>query len=304
MSDTSSSDTSSNLPAVRRDMTEACVLDPDDQAALEHAYRTLEHPSVTARITDAVGRRLGSLNRFLPVGVSGVVAAAANRAIQTALSVALQSLDETRPRNGLAALVARRITAGNTRAFHKVAAAASGAAGGAFGLASLPVELPISTVIILRSIADIARAEGEDLSEREAALACLEVFALGAHGQDDHLAEGGYFAIRAMLARTVSEAGKYIAAQGLANEVAAPVLVRLASQIGSRFGLVVSEKLAAQAMPVVGAIGGAAVNYAFAEHFQSLASGHFTVRRLERRYGRAIVRAAYERLRGAEQAAA
>jgi hypothetical protein len=41
---------------------------------------------------------------------------------------------------------------------HKALAAASGAVGGGFGLAALPVELPISTIIMLRSIGDIARS--------------------------------------------------------------------------------------------------------------------------------------------------
>ena len=43
-------------------------------------------------------------------------------------------------------------------------------------------------------------------------------------------------------------------------------------------------------------LGGAAVNYAFIEHFQEVAPGHFTVRRLERVYGKNLVRAEYERL--------
>ena len=76
------------------------------------------------------------------------------------------------------------------------------------------------------------------------------------------------------------------------------MLVRLVSQIAARFGVVVSEKLAAQAVPVVGAVGGAAVNAAFAHHFQAMARGHFTVRRLERRHGAEVVRFEYERLRG------
>ena len=54
--------------------------------------------------------------------------------------------------------------------------------------------------------------------------------------------------------------------------------------------------VAAQAVPLIGAVGGAAVNLAFTEHFQSLAKGHFTVRRLERAYGAALVREEYERL--------
>jgi hypothetical protein len=54
--------------------------------------------------------------------------------------------------------------------------------------------------------------------------------------------------------------------------------------------------VAAQALPVVGALGGAAVNYAFIEHFQEVARGHFTVRRLERVYSKNVVRTEYERL--------
>jgi EcsC family protein len=52
-----------------------------------------------------------------------------------------------------------------------------------------------------------------------------------------------------------------------------------------------------QTIPVIGALGGAAINYAFIDHFQSIARGHFTVRRLERKYGKDIVFDAYERLR-------
>jgi hypothetical protein len=65
---------------------------------------------------------------------------------------------------------------------HKTLAATSGAIGGSFGLAALPIELPISTVIMLRSIGDIARAEGEDLRDPETTLSCLQVFALGRVG--------------------------------------------------------------------------------------------------------------------------
>ena len=74
------------------------------------------------------------------------------------------------------------------------------------------------------------------------------------------------------------------------------MLVRLIAQIASRFGVVVTQKLAAQAVPLVGALGGAAVNYAFIDHFQEVARAHFVVRRLERRYGKDAVRMAYEKL--------
>ena len=292
MSDPTSDTTVANLPALRYDVARAkdSPLGFEDLEALHRAVKALEHSNMATRVASAVGRQLGTLSRFLPMGVSGLVNAAAERAIRTAMSVALRSLGNKAPPR-------------DSRLFHKLASAVSGAAGGAFGFASLPVELPLSTVIILRSIADIARHEGEDLSDPSVALACLEVFALGAHDKDDNFTDSGYFAVRGMLAKTVSEASRYVLAQGLSDE-GAPILVRLVAQIGSRFGLVVSEKLAAQAVPIVGAAGGAAVNYAFAEHFQSLAYGHFTVRRLERRYGGEVVRAEYDRLLEGEKSAA
>jgi len=178
--------------------------------------------------------------------------------------------------------------------FHKVMATASGAAGGALGLASLPIELPISTVIMLRSIAEIARSEGEDLSDPEAALSCMQVFALGGRAASVDASESGYFAVRAMLAKSVSQAARFVIERG-ALEEGAPVLVRFLAQIASRFGMVVSQKAAAQAIPLLGGLGGAAVNYAFIEHFQDVARAHFTVRRLERTYGPDIVRQEYER---------
>src|SRR5258706_15724021 len=72
----------------------------------------------------------------------------------------------------------------------------------------------------------------------------------------------------------------------------------------ARFGVVVTQKLAAQAVPVIGALGGAAGNYALIAHFQKIARAHFTVRRLERRYGKEAVRTAYDKLSGTTRAAA
>ena len=148
----------------------------------------------------------------------------------------------------------------------------------------MAVELPITTTILLRSIAEIAREEGEDLARPEAALACIEVFGLGGEAAGEAAIESGYFAVRGALAKSVSESARFIAQRGLVDETA-PILVRLVAQVAARFGVVVGEKLAAQAVPVIGAIGGAAVNVAFAEHFQTVARGHFIVRRLERAHG-------------------
>jgi hypothetical protein len=124
---------------------------------------------------------------------------------------------------------------------HKILSGVSGALGGAFGLPALAVELPISSSIILRSIADIARSEGEDITTLQARLACLEVFALGGRSDADDGAETGYFAVRAVLAKAVSDAAKHIAAKGL-TEKGAPAIARLVTQLASRFGAVVSPR--------------------------------------------------------------
>jgi len=156
---------------------------------------------------------------------------------------------------------------------HKVLATASGAAGGAFGLVTLPIELPVSTIIMLRSIAEIARSEGEDPSDPEAALSCIQVFVLGGRAGSPDASESGYFAVRGMLAKSVSEAARFVAERGLIEE-GAPIVVRFISQVASRFGVVLTQKFAAQALPLVGALGGASVNYLFIEHFQETAQGH------------------------------
>ena len=164
-----------------------------------------------------------------------------------------------------------------------------------WGSLALPIELPFSTTIMLRSIADIARSEGEQVRTVEARLACIEVFALGSRSKGDDASETGYFAVRAALARSVSEAAQYIAERGLARE-GAPAIARLIGEVAARFSVNVSQKVAAQAVPIVGAAGGALVNLVFIDHFQDVARGHFIVRRLERKYGSEVVRAAYVQL--------
>ncbi len=259
-------------------------LTPKETEDLKQAVACLEGASFAQRLTEAVGRPVGMLGRTMPQSARRVIAHVGEIALRGALKLALRTLDLNAPAKPL-------------NHAHKLAAAASGAVGGALGLAGLPVELPFSTMILLRSIAEIAREEGEDLSAPEAAFACVEVFAFGGQGAGDPAFESGYFAVRAVLAKSVSDSARFVAAEGVAAQ-SAPVIARLISQIAARFGIVVSEKVAAQAAPVLGAIGGAAVNAAFADHFQTLARGHFIVRRLERRHGASVVAFEYQRLRG------
>jgi len=255
----------------------------EELAELALAARCLSGSGFVAALADRLGRGVEAIGRSLPGALRRLGVQAAERALTAALAVALKSIDHDAP-----AKAARRA--------HKAAVAASGALGGAFGPFAIAVELPISTAILMRSIAQIAREEGEDMSRPEGALACLEVFALGAEPGEAAI-EGGYFAVRAALARSVAESARHLAGRGLTGE-SAPLIARLVAQVASRFGFVVGEKFAAQVAPVVGALGGAAVNLAFAEHFQTLARGHFIIRRLERRHGPELVRFEFRRLQG------
>ena len=254
---------------------------PEDLQVLRSAVQALEHPDLAARLTNMVGKPVELIGHVLPEPASRAIATATSKALEMALKVALRTMQRT-PNAG-------------SQTLHKALATASGAAGGAFGLATLPLELPVSTIIMLRSIADTAREQGEDLSDPEAALSCMQVFALGGMSGSADASESGYFAVRGMLAKSVTEAARFIAERTAVKE-GSPVLLRFITQVASRFELVVTQKVAAQALPLIGALGGAAVNYVFIAHFQEVARGHFTVRRLERQYGKTIVRTEYERI--------
>jgi len=254
----------------------------DDIKDLRYAKSLLENPSLAARISNLLGTPIEKGFEHLPATWRDVVQRAAEKSLTKALNFAVRTMSaKTRP-------------ASSDKA-HKILVLATGAGGGSFGLPALTIELPVTTIIMLRSIADIARSEGEQVSLLETKIACLEVFALGGRSKGDDGTETGYFVVRAALARTIAEATNYIAEFGLASK-GAPVLVRLIATLASRFGVMVSEKAAAQALPLIGAAGGALINTIFIDHFQNMARGHFTIRRLERLYDRELIRQEYEKL--------
>ncbi len=250
-----------------------------DLRDLRHAKCLLEQTSLAVRISNYVGVPIERGIELLPKRASALVTGATRRALQTALRFALLTLDDE-PGERSADLM------------HKVLVTATGATGGLFGMPALAIELPVSTTIMLRSIADVARSEGERLTAPETKLACLQVFALGGRAKNDDAAESAYFAIRAALARGLADAAQFMAERGLAQD-GAPAVVRFIVQVAARYGIVVSEKTAAQALPLIGAAGGALVNALFMDHFQDVARGHFIVRRLEREYDHETVRRAY-----------
>jgi hypothetical protein len=262
-----------------------------DVLALNDAVHAIERPSVGARIASVVGSPIERAIGMLPARAPSVISAAARKAIHGALSLSLRTLSAGDP------LAHGEPPPPASNGWHKLASAASGALGGAFGLAALAVELPVSTTIMMRSIADVARSEGADLADRQTQLECVMVLALGGDSTADDAAEVGYFAVREAMTRAISSAASHLARHGLAKE-GAPALIRLITMIAEHYSVNVTEKAAAQMVPLIGAVGGATINTIFIDHFQSVARGHFAVRRLERKYGETAVREKYRELAG------
>jgi EcsC protein family len=255
-----------------------------DLAALRAAVLSLERETLAMRLAGLVGRSARIFERLIPRAIGDAVSLATEQALRASLRLALSPRFST--------------WRDDTGRWHKALATLSGATGGALGLPALIAELPISTSILLHAIADIARAEGEDFSKPEAVLACVEVLALGGTPGTGKAGDG-YYAVKATLAHSLTSLGRYFTERGFVEE-SAPVLMRVVSSLAQRFGVVVSQKLAAQAVPILGALAGAAINAAFMSHFQSMAKGHFVVRRLQRVYGQDLITASYAQVKLAE----
>jgi hypothetical protein len=258
----------------------SATLAPVHRQALQRAVVLLENPTFAARLAEYAGQPIDRVLRMLPEPATTRLNQAAEAAILNCLKLAIRSLEQSRTRTP--ALGVSSMLAG-----------LSGGVGGFFGAVALPIELPVTTTLMLRAIADLARHNGEDLSTLEARLACVEVFALGKPNAGKQIGVG-YYAARALLTRLTREVSAALLERGAANAATTSVVNSLLAEIASRFAVVASERAAASAIPVVGAVGGAAVNVMFMNYFQRVAHGHFTVRRLERRYGPAIVRNHYE----------
>ncbi|WP_309385942.1 EcsC family protein [Cerasicoccus frondis] len=260
---------------------ETPVWSDQDLADLRMAHRILERTSFANQLVNLLGSPIEKGLELLPEKAHGVIVGATDKALRAALEVALKTLEKDRV-----------ATAKNL--IHKLATATTGGVGGAFGWASLPVELPISTTIMLRSIADVARSQGEDLNSAEARLACIEVFALGNKTKSEG-SDASYIAIRGLLAQRVSEAAQYAAQNGVLD-AASPSLTRFIAKVAERFSITVTEKAAAVMVPAIGAVGGAIVNTYFTGYYQEMALGHFIMRRLERKFSQELVQAEYLKL--------
>jgi hypothetical protein len=265
---------------------------------IEEAYEFLDHPSFLLRAAAAIGRPVEALLGTLPRKSQEIIQRATEAALRKGLEAVTKTVNERQVIDDFSNSEKSSRKLGR---LHSATAFGLGAAGGFFGAMSLPLELPVTTSVILRSIAVIANEFGMDLRSPEVQLECLYILSLGSprSAQDDAM-KSTYWTSRAVFARTMSEAVGFMAGKSAA-EIArsleshsAPLLIKFLSSVASRFELVVSEKFLSEAVPVVGAIGGGMINAAFADYFSEAARYHFGLRALENRHGRKTVEDYYK----------
>ncbi|WP_299679790.1 EcsC family protein [uncultured Roseobacter sp.] len=141
-----------------------------------------------------------------------------------------------------------------------VVGTAMGAAGGAGGLPAALAELPVTTTLLLRIIQGVAVEYGFDPASDNVQFDCIEVFAAAGPLSHDDGADLGFLSARMTLTGSAVQT------------IIARVAPRLATVLG--------QKLAAQAVPVLGAVAGAATNYAYTSYYQEMAHVHFGLRKL------------------------
>jgi len=254
------------------------TLDAADLRKLEEARALLERPGLAARLSNLLGGPIERSVDLLPPAVRKQLGVVTHHALRRSVGAAARTLEPGRRQA--------------SPRLHKLLGTVSGGAGGALGIAGLSIEIPLSTVLIMRSILDVARAEGEDPGSSDTQMAALGVFALGGSSPRDDAAESGYYAVRTVLARAVSDASRHVAQHGVVQE-GAPAMVRLIAMVATRYKIQLTQKAAGMLVPGVGAAAGAAINLLFMDHYQTMSRGHFAICALERRYGADAVRHAY-----------
>lgn len=244
----------------------------EDREALWWAAKTLvDEQGLLMRITDVIGNKVEWVGgRAAAIGSKVLgdrwqekITELTEQALWKAHDVATLGLDPQGDREPW-------------RWFNKAMTTVTGAASGFFGLTGLVIDIPFTTLVMMRSIAEIARSKGENLASDDTKRACLQVLAFGGLDEDDS-PEIGYWATRAALAKKPIEL--------------------LIKEAAARLSITLSEKILAQAVPVAGALAGGALNYVFMNYYQQMAGVHFVLRSLERKHGDATgVRACFDNL--------
>lgn len=220
------------------------LLDVDAELdALAKRYRGASGAGI--QLLNLIGGQTETLLQKLPENVRSRLAVQTEAALRVALKAAQGS---------------RRAVPDQPGWLNTAVTTAMGAAGGMGGLPTALAELPVTTTVLLRSIQGIALEHGFDPDEEGVAFDCLQVFAAAGPLEHDDGSDLAFLSARALVT-------------GNAIQV---LLTRIAPQLS----IVLGQKLAAQTVPVLGAVAGAATNYAYTSYYQDIAHVHFGLRRL------------------------
>ena len=230
----------------------------DEVAAL--AARQRRANGMLMQAISFVGGQVEDGLKLLPKGARAKIDTAARSALTQSYHAAARS------RSGLGARVS------GDRA-HRVIGTISGALGGLGGLPTALAELPVATTVIFRAVQDVAAQYGEDPTSEETRLECLRVFGTGGPGEADDGIDTSFIGARISLT--------------------GPALHGLLSKVAPKFAAVLSQKLASQSVPVLGAAAGAGTNYAFVDYYVEIAHVHFGLRQLARTHGEDAVLEAF-----------
>ena len=211
--------------------------------AIARRYR--QAGGVGISVLNLVGGSAESLLKTLPKGVRGRLEQATVSALTQAMRAAHSS---------------RAMVPDQKSWLNQAASAAMGAVGGAGGLPTALAELPVTTTLLLRVIQQVAVEKGFDPEAENVQFDCVQVFSAAGPLAADDSADLSFLAARVTLT------GK--------------AMQTVIARVAPKLAVVLGQKLAAQAVPILGAVAGAATNYAYTSYYEDMAHVHFGLRKL------------------------
>lgn len=205
-------------------------------------YRAATGPGIT--FMNKLGAQADGMMDYIPQSAQEGLHLATEKALQGAIR---------------AADLSHKILPREDARLTRVVAAAMGAVGGVGGIGTALAELPLTTTLFLRSIQAAAKEEGFDPKMQSVRFDSVRIFASSGPLASDETD------LAFMAARMT---------------VAGPTLQALATTVAPRLALVFGKKIAAQAMPIMGAAAGASINTIYANYYREIAHVHFGLRKL------------------------
>ena len=216
-------------------------------ATLAHRYRRASGPVVG--LLNRFGGQIEAALKVLPAAVRTRIETATAQALDRAFSLAV---------------LGRHAPSMGPRAAQTVALL-TGAAGGIGGLPTALAEIPVTITVFLHVIARAAEAEGFDPNAPEIRAECLRVLSAGSPVAADDGVNTAFLSARLTLT--------------------GPAVSGLVASVAPGLAAILTRKLAAQMVPILGAVTGAALNAAYLSYYRELAGIRFALLRLGALHG-------------------